>query len=380
MTPRSTMAACAALLLGGCASAPRTFPAGEVLLGRSPSAPDWSAASVRARYQIHWVTPRTQAVFNADVRTLGSIGRTDFTLPSGIPVASIAWKGDRWQEFLPYQSTLVEGQGEFVPLAPLGIPAFPLLELERLSRGLVIPPDAAQRKLATLYSGKGMRVLLSDPDAQSHRWALHLAESDGFVQRIQRFQGPVQEEDMQIQSYLPHVPVPNRLRREFDTTTFLDVELQGWTDRNFVSPTELMLPFDPQMDTIAIGTDHSGKRYYTLRASHPDSILPFPKDFLADVVLSPDSSLEDADDSTDDSADADSLEKDSDLLPDLGEEDLESEDDSAAASSPLASPAPSLPAVLKPRNETPAKSSEVPVPAQDLPSAPPPTESIPRKF
>lgn len=368
------MAVCAALLLGGCASAPRTFPAGEVLLGRSPTTPDWSAASVRARYQIRWVTPRTQAVFNADVRTLGSVGRTDFTLPSGIPVASVAWKGDRWQEFLPYQATIVEGQGELVPLTPLGIPAFPLLELERLSRGLVIPPDAVQRKLTTLYSGKGMRVLLSDPDAQSHRWALHLAESDGFVQRIQRFQGPVQEEDMQIQSYLPHVPVPNRLRREFDTTTFLDMELQGWTDRNFVSPTELLLPFDPQMDTIAIGTDRSGKRYYTLRASHPDSLLPFPKDFLADVVLSPDSSIEDADDS----AEVDSLEQDSDV-PDIDEEDLESADDSVAVP-PVPKSAPSLPAVLKPRSEAPAKTPETPVPASDLPSAPPPTESIPRKF
>lgn len=378
MTPRLTMAVCAALLLGGCASAPRTFPAGETLLGRSPTTPDWSAASVRARYQIRWVTPRTQAVFNADVRTLGSVGRTDFTLPSGIPVASVAWKGDRWQEFLPYQATIVEGQGELVPLAPLGIPAFPLLELERLSRGLVIPPDAAQRKLTTLYSGKGMRVLLSDPDAQSHRWALHLAESDGFVQRIQRFQGPVQEEDMQIQSYLPHVPVPNRLRREFDTTTFLDMELQGWTDRNFVSPTELLLPFDPQMDTIAIGTDRFGKRYYTLRASHPDSLLPFPKDFLADVVLSPDSSIEDADDSADDSAEVDSLEQDSDM-PDIGEEDLESADDSVAVP-PVPKPAPALPAVLKPHSEAPSKTPATPAPASDLPSAPPPTESIPRKF
>jgi hypothetical protein len=376
LRPRPLLAALAALLLEGCASAPRTFPAGQALLGRTPSSPDWSAASVRARYQVHWVTPRAQALFYADLRTLGSMGRADLTLPSGVAVASITWQGDHWQEFLPYQSTLVEGQGESAPLSPLGIPAFPLLELERLSRGLVIPPDAAQRKLSTLYSGKGMRVLLSDPDSRAHRWALHLSESDGFVRRIQRFQGPVQEEDLQIQSYLPRVPVPSRLRREFDTTTFLDLELQGWSDRNFVSPTELLLPFDPQMDTISIGTDHSGKRYYTLRSSHPDSVLPFPKDFLSEVALSPDTSFEDAEDSAEDSALVDSSAEGNENGPDLEEDDLE-EDDSLPASP--SKEAPSLPAVLKPRGGAPLD-TPTPPPASDLPSAPPPTESVLRKF
>ncbi len=377
MNQRSLLLAGMLAFLSGCAVLhPRTYPAGETLLGRTPSSSEWSASSARAHYQIHWVTPHAQSVFLADVRTLGTMGRIDFALPNGMSAASVTWRGTHWQEYLPYQSTFLEGDGESVPVPTLGIPAFPLLELERLARGLLLPPGAMRSSMSTLYSGKGIRVLLSEPDVAMRRWAIHLGEKDGFVLRVQRFQGPVQEEDLQIASYLPKVPVPSHLRREFDTATYLDVELQNWSDRTFVSPTEFILPYEPQADTITVGQDHAGRRYYTIRSSRPTVIAPFPSDFLADLMPAPaDSEAVDSSDSTDDEDSSDA----GDDGDDSDEEDAAAPEPAAPA--PVVPSTPSLPAVLKP--ETKEKAVARPpdgTPADSSSDAPPPSEDAVRKF
>lgn len=357
--------------LSGCASS-YTYPAGQALLGRSVAPSQWTAASVRAKYDLHWIHGRSDFRFLVNLRTLGSVGRMDLAMPSGTQLASISWQGDRWQVLYPGQATLVEGQGGIVPLPMIGIVAFPYQELDRLARGLLVPPEVSGKAMSQLYVGKGVRVLLTEADAQSRRWALHVNEETGLLQRVQRFQGPVQEADLQNLAFLKDLPVPSRMRREFDTASSLDLELLEWSDRSFVAPTELAFTKDTALDTVAVENDRLGRRYYTIRSSHQDSLPPFPGDFLASPR---DTSVVDSLDGDD----ADSSE-DGDL-PDIAEEELVPEDADLQPAHPVAPPAlaaPALKAILK---DVPA---EMPSPsepnADDVPVAQPPSEALQRRF
>lgn len=359
----------ALLLLGGCATT-RTYAPGQQLLGEKTSTPAWSAASVRARYLMQWKTRRNDLRFSADLRTLGSMGRLDLSTPSGRPLAQIHWNGDQWTLLLPDASTLVEGDGPTLPLPMLGIAEFPYREIERLARGILLPPDIQGKQLSDLYAGKGTRVLLSNPDATSRRWALHLDEKTGIVRRVQCFQGPHQESDLQILGYQPNGMIPSQVRREFDTASALQIWTLGWTEQNFVSPTELTLPHSTLLDTVSVAQDRLGRRFYTIRPSHPDSLAPFPSDFLALTapVASDSAELSGAEEDS-----LDSLDTDDD--PDISEDDLAPEEEA-----PVILQAPALPAILK--ESAPPKPLPVPEPAANdsVPVAHPPSASTPRRF
>lgn len=360
----------ALLLLGGCAST-RTYPPGQQLLGAKTSAPAWSAASVRARYQMQWKTRRNDLRLSADLRTLGSMGRLDLSSPSGRPLAMIHWSGDQWKLLLPDASTLVEGEGPTLPLPMLGIAEFPYREVERLARGVVLPPEIQGKRLSDLYTGKGTRVLLSDPDATSRRWALHLDEKTGIVRRIQCFQGPHQESDLQVLGYRPDGMIPSQVRREFDTASALRIWTLGWTEQNFVSPTELTLPHPSLLDTVSIAQDRLGRRFYTIRPSRPDSLAPFPSDFLAMVAPASTDSTEligSEEDSLSDSLDTEDR-------PDISEDDLSPEEDT-----PVILQAPALPAILKESAHPKPMPESEPAAHDSLPLAPPPSASTPRRF
>ena len=309
------LSALALALLSGCASS-YTYPAGQALLGRNVAPSQWTAASVRAKYDVHWIHGRSDFRFLVNLRTLGSVGRMDLAMPSGTPLAAISWQGDRWQVLYPGQATLVEGQGGVVPLPMIGIAAFPYQEMDRLARGLLVPPEVSGKAMSQLYVGKGVRVFLTEADAQSRRWALHVNEETGLLQRVQRFQGPVQEADLQNLAFLKDLPVPSRMRREFDTASSLELELKEWSDRSFVAPTELAFSKDTALDTVTVENDRLGRRYYTIRSGRQDSLPPFPGDFLASPRLD---TVDSSDDEVADSSD------DGDL-PDIAEEELVPED------------------------------------------------------
>lgn len=358
------------LLLGGCAPALK-YPPGQTMLGETPSNANWSAASARASYDLHWKTRRTEQRLHAQLRTLGSMGRIDLTTPAGSVLAQIRWDGDAWQALLPGSATLVQGSGDLVPLPMLGMAGFPFRELERLSRGVLFPIGLQDRPFSTLYVGKGSRVLLTAPDSTSQRWALHVDEKTGIVRRAQCFQGPIQESDLQIQSFLPGTLVPQKMRREFDTASVLQLSCTSWNDRNFVSPTELALAASVELDTVAIDQDRLGRRFYTIRPSRPDSLPPFPADFLAQGVAPLDTALQ-AEAEEDSLLETDSSEVSG---PEIEEEDLVPEDE--------AEPPPALPAILRPV-QPPAPSAPAPVEAPEPPPvgdlAPPPALGLPRHF
>lgn len=359
------------LLLGGCAPTLK-YPPGQTLLGETPSNANWSASSARASYDLTWKTKRTQQRLHAQLRTLGSMGRIDLTTPAGTPLAQIRWDGETWQALFPASATLVEGRGDLVPLPMLGMAGFPYRELERMGRGVLFPSGLQDRPFTTLYVGKGSRVLLTTPDSTSHRWALHVDEKTGIVRRVQCFQGPVQESDLQIRSFLPGTLIPQKLRREFDTASVLELSCTGWSDRNFVSPTELALATTVELDTVSIDQDHLGRRFYTIRPSRPDSLPPFPADFLAQGIAPLDTSLQ-AEAEEDSLLEADSSE---DSGPEIGEEDLAPEED-------LPEPPPSLPAILR-EVPAPAAVPAAPTSAPEAPPAgdlaPPPAVGLPRRF
>lgn len=369
MILRTSLAA-SLLLLGGCAPKLQYAP-GQTMLGEKPSAPAWSAASARASYDLNWKTRRGTQNLHAQLRTLGSMGRIDLTTPAGTPLAQIRWDGETWQALFPASATLVQGSGDQVPLPMLGMAGFPFRELERLSRGVLFPTGLQGRPFSTLYVGKGSRVLLTVPDSTSHRWALHVEEKTGIVRRVQCFQGPVQESDLQIQAFLPGTLIPQRLRREFDTASVLQLSCTSWNDRNFVAPTELALASSVELDTVSIGQDRLGRRFYTIRPFRPDSLPPFPADFLAQGIPAIGDTTLQAEIEDDSLVESDSTE---DTSPDLDEEDLDTEDEQ-----PAQAPAPSLPVLL--RETAPAQPPESPadpVPAGDL--APPPAAGLPRRF
>ncbi|MEN9354325.1 MAG: hypothetical protein RL318_1650 [Fibrobacterota bacterium] len=361
------------LLLGGCASTLK-YPLGQSLLGQKPSASAWSAASVRAQYDLQWKTRRNDLRFHADLRTLGSMGRLDLRTPAGTALARIFWNGEHWNALFPGSSTLVEGEGPTLPLPMLGIAQFPLKEMERLARGVLLPPEIQGQGLTSLYSGKGTRVLLTEANATGHRWALHIEEKTGVVRRVQRFQGPVQEADLQIESFLPNTLIPAKIRREFDTASVLSIQTTGWSDQNFVSPTELSLSHPTLLDTVSISQDRLGRRFYTIRPSRPDSLEPFPSNFLtlgAPVVNDSVDLSEPETDSTSDSLDA------QEEATELTEEELAPDE---SAPHPASLPAPALPAILKELPViAPARALE-PKTSDSIPLAPPPSESTPRHF
>jgi len=366
------LSAFALVLLSGCASR-YTYPAGQALLGHTVAPSQWSAASVRAHYDLRWIHGRNDFHFLMHLRTLGSVGRMDLAMPSGTPIAAISWQGERWQVLYPGQATLVEGTGGVVPLPMIGIMAFPYEELDRLARGLLVPNEASGKAVTQLYAGKGVRVLLTEPDGQARRWAMHVDEETGLLKRVQRFQGPVQEADLQNLAFLKDLPVPSRMRREFDTASSLEIELKDWSDRSFVAPTELAFAKDTALDTVAVENDHLGRRFYTIRSSRRDSLPPFPGDFL----LTPRAGAAVADsvdeESTDSSGDDD--------MPDISEDELvpeEAEAPPARPAAPGAVAAPPLKAILK-ENAAPASAPAEPT-VEDVPFAPPPSEAQQRRF
>ncbi len=361
------------LLLGGCAPTLK-YPPGQSLLGEKPSNANWSASSARASYDMVWKTRGAEQRVHAQLRTLGSMGRIDMTTPAGTTLAQIRWDGETWQALFPASATLVEGRGDQAPLPMLGMAQFPFRELERLSRGVLYPTGLQGLTFSTLYVGKGSRILLSAPDSTSHRWALHVEEKTGIVRRVQRFQGPVQELDMQIQAFLPGSLVPQKMRREFDTASALEFTCTGWSDRNFVAPTELALASSVELDTVSIDQDHLGRRYYTIRPSRPDSLPPFPADFLSQALVPALDSAAQAVAEEDSLLEADSTEESG---PELEEEDLVPEED-------LPETRPSLPAILR---EAPASTPPAAKPAPAAPEsppagelAPPPALGLPRHF
>ena len=373
MILRSTLLA-TVLLLCGCAPTLK-YPPGQTLLGITPSEPAWSAASVRAHYRMQWKTRRNDLRFEADLRTLGSMGRLDLATPAGTALAQVFWNGDHWKALFPGSSTLVEGDGPTLPLPMLGIAAFPLMELERIGRGVLIPLEAQGRPMSALYSGKGTRVLLSDPDSTARRWALHIEEKTGIVRRIQCFQGPVQEADLQYQAFLPHTLIPSSIRREFDTSSVLTIQSTTWSDRDFVSPTELSLASDAPLDTVTIDQDRLGRRFYTIRPSKPDSLAPFPSDFLSQgtpAVVDSSEEITSAEDSTTDSLDT------TDDSATISEDDMLPEDETPPPAPKLAPPA--LPDILKEAPQPSDPPARIPSASDTLPLAPPPSESLPRRF